>query len=347
MRLLITGGAGFIGSELVRRLVATGDHDVTVLDKLSYAGNLANLSSLVETQRWRFVQGDICDRDLVRELAAETDAIINLAAESHVDRSLRDPGGFIHTDVFGTWVLIEAAREARHERFLQVSTDEVYGEVMTGRVTEDAPFLPRSPYSASKAGAELQIRAYMETYGFPAVITRGSNTYGHNQYPEKIVPLFIVNALEGRALPIYGDGSAVRDYLHVSDHAAAIECVLTAGTPGLAYNVASGNEISGVAMCDAILSATGAAESLKSFVRDRPGHDSRYAVDTSRIEALGWRPLVAFDEGLASTVAWYSSNREWWQRLRDPDYWAFYTDTFVEVRGSVTPTVARTHSAAP
>ena len=329
MRLLVTGGAGFIGSEFVRMTLATHpDSSVTVLDKLTYAGNLANLAPVLQGTRLRFVQGDICDAALVGDLARDTDAIVNFAAETHVDRSLQAPGQFIQTDVYGTFVLMEAAREAGHERYLQVSTDEVYGEVLEGCSTEADALRPRSPYSASKAGAEMLVSAYRASHGFPALVTRGSNTYGPYQYPEKIIPLFITNAIDERPLPLYGRGEAVRDYVHVGDHARAIDLVLRRGTPGEDYNIGCGNQVDGVTVAGAVLHALGKPESLMSFVQDRPGHDYRYALDARKLRELGWAPRMDFTAGIAATVSWYREHEEWWRPLKSGEFWEFYRRTY-------------------
>lgn len=326
MRLLVTGGAGFIGSEFVRLTLREHPEDsIIVLDKLTYAGNLRNLDAVCSDPRFRFQRGDIADAGMVGELAREVDVVVNFAAESHVDRSLEDPGAFIQTDVFGTFVLLEAARAAGHERFVQVSTDEVYGDVREGRSLETDPLRPRSPYSASKAGGEMLVWAYRASYGFPAIITRGSNTYGPYQYPEKIIPLFITNALDGRSIPIYGDGSAVRDYIYVEDHCRGIDLALRAGSPGEDYNIAqSGEEINGVRVADTVLRLVGKDASLKEFVQDRPGHDRRYAIDSTKLRALGWSPRYDFDSGMALTIAWYDRNRDWWEPLKSGEFWAFY-----------------------
>jgi dTDP-glucose 4,6-dehydratase len=325
VRLLVTGGAGFIGSEYVRFTLREHPGDsVVVLDKLTYAGNLANLAPVAGDPRYRFVRGDIADADLVGSLAAETDVVINFAAESHVDRSLEAPGQFIQTDVYGTYVLLEAALRAGHERFLQVSTDEVYGDVEAGRSRESDPLRPRSPYSASKAGGEMLVWAYRASHGLPAIVTRGSNTYGPYQYPEKIVPLFITNAIDDLPLPLYGDGGAVRDYLYVEDHCRGIDTALRNGAPGDDYNIGFGGEVSGLEVADTVLAALGKPASLKQPVRDRPGHDRRYALDTSRLRGLGWEPRVGFAEGIRRTVDWYVANPSWWRPLKSGEFWEFY-----------------------
>jgi len=325
MKLLITGGAGFIGSEFVRMTLREhADDSVIVLDKLTYAGNERNLDSVASDPRYRFVRGDICDADLVNDLVKDCDVVVNFAAESHVDRSLEAPGQFILTDVFGAFVLMEAARRAGHERFLHVSTDEVYGDVHTGFSSEQDPMRPRSPYSASKAGGELQVQAYRASYGFPAVVTRGSNTYGHHQYPEKIIPLFITNAIDDRPLPIYGDGGAVRDYLHVEDHARGIDAALRHGALGEDYNIGAGGEVSGIAVADTVLRLLGKPDSLKQHVRDRLGHDRRYALDFAKLRGLGWVPSVTFEDGMRRTVQWYVDNEAWWRPLKSGEFWDFY-----------------------
>lgn len=325
MQLLVTGGAGFIGSEFVRHTLREHPGDsVVVLDKLTYAGNLRNLDAVAADPRFRFVRGDISDAHLLGDLAPEVDVIVNFAAESHVDRSLDAPGQFIHTDVYGTYVLMEAARRVGHRRFIQVSTDEVYGDVAVGLSLETDPLRPRSPYSASKAAAEMLVWSYRASYGFPAIITRGSNTYGPYQYPEKIIPLFITNAMDNLPLPIYGRGSAVRDYLFVEDHCRGIDTALRQGHPGDDYNIALGGCVSAVQVADAVLSELGKPNSLKQFVSDRPGHDQRYAVDTSRMRHLGWMPEVDFATGIHQTVAWYAENTSWWRPLKSGEFWDFY-----------------------
>ena len=324
-RLLVAGAAGFIGSNFVRLLRATRPEvEITVLDKLTYAGNLANLVEFEGKPGYRFVRGDICDAGVVNALAAETDAIVNFAAETHVDRSLMDPYAFIETDVRGTAVLCEAARTHGNQLLLLVSTDEVYGNVPVGRSTENSPILPRSPYSASKAGGEHIARSYAESFGLPLLVTRGSNTYGPYQYPEKLVSLLITNAIDGRTLPLYHDGSAVRDFVHVEDHCRAIDLVLHEAPVGGTYNVGTGVETSGLQVAKTLLAIMGQPESLIEFVADRPGHDYRYALDIARVTELGWAPRIKFNEGLEQTVRWYQERQDWWRPLKSGEYWDFY-----------------------
>ena len=321
MKILVTGGAGFIGSHFARRLAAHGE-EVVVLDKLTYAGNRANLEGVEH----EFLEGDIADPEIVARAANGVDAIVNFAAETHVDRSILGPAEFILTDVLGTQVLLDHARH-HGKRFVQVSTDEVYGDIPLGApaCTEDAPLRASSPYSASKAGGELQVFAYVRTYGVDAVVTRGSNTYGPNQYPEKILPLFITNALDGEPLPLYGDGKQVRDWLHVEDHCAGIELALREGEAGEVYNVGGGAEAENIEITRRVLEHTGADESLIRPVDDRPGHDRRYSLDTRKLESLGWTRSWSLEDGLAATVDWYRDNRHWWEAIKSSaDYRAFY-----------------------
>jgi dTDP-glucose 4,6-dehydratase len=324
-RLLVAGAAGFIGSNFVRRLRRERpETEIWVLDKLTYAGNPANLADFDGQAGYRFVEGDICDTALVDELAAQVDAIVNFAAETHVDRSLMDPFAFVSTDVYGTAVLCEAARKHEHQVFLLVSTDEVYGDVTEGRSREADPLRPRSPYSASKAGGEMLARAYAISHDLPLLVTRGSNTYGPYQYPEKIIPVHITNAIDDRTLPLYSDGTAVRDYLYVEDHCRAIDLVLHDAPVGEVYNVGTGRETSGNEVAHSVLELLAKPESLIEYVADRPGHDYRYALDITKVCALGWTPRVDFREGMELTVRWYQANPAWWRALKSPDYWTYY-----------------------
>jgi len=337
-RIVVTGGAGFIGSNFVRWMIDRHHElELTVLDKLTYAGNLANLADLTDNRRFRFVRGDIADASLVGKLAKEADAIVNFAAESHVDRSIEAPGDFIQTDIVGTHVLLEAARRHSHQLYLQISTDEVYGNVSTGLSSEDAGLAPRSPYAASKAGADLLVLAYATTYGLPVAITRSSNNFGPFQYPEKIIPLFVTNALNGEALPVYGDGMQVRDWLYVTDNCAAIEAVLMGAAAGEVYNVGAGNELTNLDLTRAILAKVGQPVDLIRLVDDRPGHDRRYAVDTTKIRGLGWRPNHEFSDALATTIAWYRDNPAWWKPLKTGAYLDYYRRQYADRLASSLP----------
>ena len=323
MKLLVTGGCGFIGSTFVR-IALERDAEVVNLDKLTYAGNPANVADVADEPGYSFVHGDIADPTVVADAIAGCDAIVNFAAESHVDRSILDPSEFIRTDVQGTATLLAAARAAGVGRFLQVSTDEVYGSIDTGSFTETDPLMPSSPYSASKAGGDLQVLAWHHTYGMDAVVTRGSNTFGPRQYPEKLIPLFVTNALDGLELPVYGDGMQVRDWIHVTDHCEGIWTVLHHGVAGEVYNVGGGHEQPNIAITRRILELTGADEQLIRYVADRPGHDRRYSLSTDRLRTLGWEPRASFEEALADTVAWYTDNRDWWAPIKSGDYRAYY-----------------------
>ncbi len=329
MHLLVTGGAGFIGSNFVRYVfTAHPDYRITVLDKLTYAGRLENLAEFAADPRFRFVRGDIADASVVNPLVAEVDAVVSFAAETHVDRSLLQPGSFITTDVYGVYVLLEAAKAYGLKRFLLVSTDEVYGQVLTGSSKETDNLDPRSPYSASKAGGELLARAYFASYGVPVLVTRGSNTFGPYQYPEKMLPLFVTNAIDDQPLPLYGDGLNVRDWLYVMDHCSGIDLVLHRGQPGEAYNVGGGNERTNLEMTERILALLGKPRSLIRHVADRPGHDRRYSLDCTKIRALGWRPAHAFDDALASTVRWYAENQSWWRTIKSGEYAEYYRQQY-------------------
>ena len=322
MRLLVCGGAGFIGSAFVRRMLTKHeDWQIVCFDKLTYAGNLDNLLAVAEDSRYSFVRGDIGDRaavDAAIEAAGGVDAIVNFAAETHVDRSIAEPEAFLHTDILGTHTLLEVVRARKIGRMVQVSTDEVYGSIDSGSFCETDRIHPSSPYSASKAGGDLQVLAYHTTFGTPAMITRGSNTYGPYQYPEKLIPLFVTNALEGGQLPLYGDGLNVRDWLHVDDHADGIEAALLHGCPGEVYNIGGGNERTNLEITRIILDELGLDfEASVKRVSDRPGHDRRYSITCAKArEDLGWQPVVDFETGLLETIRWYKANPDWWGKLK-------------------------------
>jgi dTDP-glucose 4,6-dehydratase len=317
--ILVAGGAGFIGSNFVHRLLRSGGPGVrvTVLDKLTYAGNRENLAALEGRRGFRFVQGDIADAQAVSQAMDRCDAVVNFAAETHVDRSIYGATDFIATDVLGTYVMLETAQRHGIERFVQISTDEVYGSIAEGSAREDWPLDPSSPYAASKAGGDLVARSFFKTHGFPVLITRCSNNYGPYQYPEKVIPLFITNAIQDLPLPLYGDGQNVRDWIYVEDHCRAIELVLEKGQAGEIYNIGGGEEHANIELTRRILRILGKPESLIRPVKDRPGHDRRYSVDDAKVRALGYRPAVSFEEGLERTCRWYTQNRAWWQAIRE------------------------------
>ncbi len=322
MRLLVTGGAGFIGSHYVRSVLGEAwggvrPESVVVLDRLTYAGNLANLDPVRDDERLRFVQGDVCDRALVDRLVAEVDAVVHFAAESHVDRSILGAADFVMTNVVGTQTLLDAARERSVSKFVQVSTDEVYGSIPTGSWSEEEPVAPNSPYSASKASADLLARAYFSTHGLPVCVTRCSNNYGPYQFPEKVIPLFVTNLIDGGEVPLYGEGANVRDWLHVDDHCRGVHLVLESGRPGEVYNIGGGTELTNKELTGLLLEATGTGWDRVRHVPDRLGHDLRYSVDITKIRTeLGYAPRVRFEDGLAATVRWYQAHRDWWQPLK-------------------------------
>ena len=325
---LITGGAGFIGANFVHYLLEHHpDYRVVVYDKLTYAGNLNNLADVSDDPRFHFVRGDICDAALVEEVIREheIDAIVNFAAETHVDRSIMNPDAFIQTDVYGTYVLLEAARKFGLERYHQISTDEVYGHIPPGYSSvESDPVAPRSPYAASKASGDLLVNAYWITYGLPVTISRGSNNIGPYQYPEKVVPLFVTNALEGKPLPVYGDGRQMRDYQWVLDHCEAIDVVLHRGQLGEAYNIGTGTEIENLQMVEILLDELGASRSLIQHVEDRPGHDRRYSLNIDKIRALGWEPRHDPEAAIRKTVRWYVENEWWWRPIKEGEFKEYY-----------------------
>ncbi|WHX99993.1 dTDP-glucose 4,6-dehydratase [Neobacillus sp. DY30] len=325
MKLLVTGGAGFIGSNFVRYMVNKyPEYNIVNLDLLTYAGNLENLKDIENAANYKFVRGDIADREFINGLFQEEkfDYVLNFAAESHVDRSITDPGIFVQTNIQGTLALLDAAKTFGVTKYLQVSTDEVYGTLgETGYFTEDTPLAANSPYSASKAGADLLVRAYHETFGLPVNITRCSNNYGPYHFPEKLIPLMIINALHDKELPIYGDGLNIRDWLHVEDHCQAIDLVLHKGRNGEVYNVGGNNERTNIEIVKTILKHLNKPESLMKFVKDRPGHDRRYAIDATKLRTeLGWSPKYNFDTGIEQTINWYLNNREWWENIISGEY---------------------------
>lgn len=331
--ILVTGGAGFIGSNFCRYMLAKyPDYNIIVLDALTYAGNLDNLSDLMDDTRLRFVHGDIRDKAVVEDIAKDVDTIVNFAAETHVDRSIDNPGSFVLTDVFGVFTLLEACRKYDIQRFVHISTDEVYGSIQEGSFKEGDPLEPNSPYSASKAGGELLARAYWVTYGTPVIITRGSNNFGPYQYPEKLIPLFITNAIDDKPLPVYGDGNQVRDWIYVLDHCEGIDAALHKGEPGKAYNIGGGNERTNLEVTKLILSMLGKPESLIIFVTDRPGHDVRYSLDCRYMRELGWSPRHDFETALRDTVQWYLQNETWWRNIteKQPDYQEFTCKWYAE-----------------
>lgn len=317
MKLLVTGGAGFIGSNFIRYMLNKyGDHTIVNLDKLTYAANLENLKDIEKNRRYSFVKGDICDRKLAEKVAEEVDVIINFAAESHVDKSIAEPEPFLTTNVLGTQVLLEAARRFDHEKFVQISTDEVYGSIISGSFKEEDPLRPSSPYAASKAAADMLAHSYIVTYGLPVVITRSTNNFGPYQHPEKLIPKLIINAISGKPLPIYGDGKNVRDWLYVVDNCEAIDFILRKGKIGGIYNVGAGNEKMNLEIATFILKELGKPKSMIEFVKDRLGHDRRYSLNFEKLKALGRKPKYSFDRGLKETVEWYKQNKKWWEKIK-------------------------------
>lgn len=330
MKLLVTGGAGFIGSNFTRMaLEARSDWEVTVLDKLTYAGRRENLEDLDNDPRFEFIHGDICDEQMVINAMKGCDAVVNFAAETHVDRSIDDSASFVRTDVEGVRVLLEAFRKEDRQLFLQISTDEVYGSVEEGRSVETDQLAPRSPYAASKAGGELLAMSYWTTYGVPVIVTRASNNYGPFQYPEKLIPLFITNAMNGEPLPVYGDGLNRRDWLFVEDHCEALIMVIEKSEPGRIYNIGAGQEHTNKEVTSSILEITGAGENLVKYIKDRPGHDRRYALNVGLVEdEIGWKAETCFSDGLQITVDWYAENSAWWQKIKSGEFREYYKSMY-------------------
>jgi dTDP-glucose 4,6-dehydratase len=331
--ILVTGGAGFIGSNFVRYMVKKyPEYKVVVLDALTYAGNRENLQDLEGSPNYEFHHGNICDKEIVEQLAKRCQVIINFAAETHVDRSILEAGTFIQTDVVGTFTLLEAAKKYKIIRYIQISTDEVYGSIDRGSFFEDSPLQPNSPYSASKASGDMLVRAYHRTYGLPTIITRSSNNYGPYQYPEKLIPLFITNAMEDQPLPLYGDGKNVRDWLYVLDNCEAIDEVLHKGKDGEVYNIGGGNEMENIRITELILKFLDKPKSLIKPVADRLGHDRRYSVDITKMQKLGWKPRYHFEQALQETVQWYQENESWWRHIKEKqeEFKRFYRDYYKE-----------------
>ena len=325
MKLLVTGGAGFIGSNFIRYILKRhADYEVVNFDKLTYAGNLENLAEVESDPRYTFIKGDICDSETARRAARGCQALINFAAESHVDRSISDPGGFLRTDIFGVYVLLEVARELAMERIIQISTDEVYGAIEQGAFREQDRLRPSNPYAASKAGGELLAYSYWHTYGAPVIVTRATNNIGPNQYPEKMVPLFITNALERKPLPLYGDGGQMRDWIHVEDHCTALELLLERGEPGQIYNIGDSPVATNLEVARMILEQLGKPQDLIARVKDRPGHDRRYAVDSSKLRALGWTRQYDLRSALSATIEWYRNNEPWWRKIKSGEFLEYY-----------------------
>jgi dTDP-glucose 4,6-dehydratase len=316
MKLFITGAAGFIGSNYVRHVLSTTDDEVTVFDALTYAGNLSSLDDVANDPRFRFVQGDICDRAAVAAAMDGHDAVVHFAAESHVDRSIVDPDTFVRTNCLGTNVMCDVARNVGVDRFLHISTDEVYGSIEDGSFVETDRLGPRSPYSSSKAGSDLIALSYEETYGLPVIVTRSSNNFGPYQFPEKVIPLFVTNLLDGKKVPLYGDGLNIRDWIYVMDNCAGVDVVLRKGVVGEIYNIGGGNETTNRELTEKVLSLLDVGDEMVEYVQDRLGHDRRYSIDCSKANALGWVPSRSLDEALAETVEWYRANRAWWETLK-------------------------------
>jgi dTDP-glucose 4,6-dehydratase len=316
MKLFVTGAAGFIGSNYVRHVLSSSDDEVTVFDALTYAGNLSSLADIADDPRYSFVQGDICDRDAVAAAMAGHGAVVHFAAESHVDRSIVDPDTFIRTNCLGTNVMCDVARHVEVDRFLHISTDEVYGSIDVGSFVETDRLGPRSPYSSSKAGSDLIALSYEETYGLPVIVTRSSNNFGPFQFPEKVIPLFVTNLLDGKKVPLYGDGLNIRDWIYVEDNCTGVDVVLRKGQVGEIYNIGGGNETTNRELTEKVLAMCGVGDEMVEYVEDRLGHDRRYSIDCSKANALGWKPTRSLDEALGATVEWYRANRAWWEPLK-------------------------------
>lgn len=328
LKILITGGAGFIGSNFIHYILNQyPNHTIINIDKLTYAGNYDNIADLENNPNHIFIKGDICDKELVNNAMKNVDLVVHFAAETHVDRSIMEAGAFLHTDVIGTFILLEAAKQKNIKLFVQISTDEVYGSVEKGYCTEDAPLMPSNPYSASKAAADRLAYSYYKTYNLPVIITRCSNNYGPYQHPEKLIPLFITNAIENLSLPLYGDGLNIRDWIYVRDHCSALELIINKGTVGEVYNIASHHFKTNIEITKLLLRYLRKPESLIKFVKDRPGHDRKYSISNDKIKKLGWKPKTSFTNGIKKTIQWYLSNQDWWKKIKhnDPEFKKFYS----------------------
>ena len=332
MKILVTGGAGFMGSNFIHYMLKKyPDYQIVNLDKLTYAGNLENLADIEENKNYSFIKGDIADEKIVDDIVSKgVDIIVNYAAETHNDRSIMNPGDFVKTDVIGVYTLLEAVKKHNVEKFVQISTDEVYGSIKEGKFTEESPLKPNSPYSASKAGGDLLIRSYYKTYELPVIITRSCNNFGAYQYPEKVWPLFITNLIEGKKVPLYGDGSNVREWIYVLDHASAVDFILHNGEFGEVYNIGSGDELNNIELTKKILALMNQNEDMIEYVKDRPGHDWRYSLDSSKLIKLGWEKQWDFDEALKMTVSWYEHNDKWWKNIKSGDYKNYYKKQYQE-----------------
>jgi len=331
MRVLITGGAGFMGSNAIRYFLKKySDIEIVNLDKLTYAGNPDNLKDIENNSRYRFIKGDIIDRNLLDNTVKDVDVIINYAAETHVDRSILDPKEFIVTDVLGTYSLLESAKKHNIKKYIQISTDEVFGSIQDGKFTEESPFKPNSPYAASKAGGDHLCRAYFKTYDMPIIVTHSCNFFGPYQYPEKLIPLFITNLLENKKIPVYGDGLQAREWISTQDHCQAVDLILQKGKAGEVYNISTGDEIKNIEITKLLLAELNKNDSFIDYVKDRPGHDRRYAIDATKLRVLGWSPKMNFNDGIKQTIEWYKNNEGWWKKIKSGEYLKYYKQQYAQ-----------------
>ena len=331
MRVLITGGAGFMGSNAIRYFLKKySDIEIVNLDKLTYAGNPDNLKDIENNSRYRFIKGDIIDRNLLDNTVKDVDVIINYAAETHVDRSILDPKEFIVTDVLGTYSLLESAKKHNIKKYIQISTDEVFGSIQDGKFTEESPFKPNSPYAASKAGGDHLCRAYFKTYDVPVIVTHSCNFFGPYQYPEKLIPLFITNLLENKKIPVYGDGLQAREWISTQDHCQAVDLILQKGKAGEVYNISTGDEIKNIEITKLLLAELNKNDSFIDYVKDRPGHDRRYAIDATKLRVLGWSPKMNFNNGIKQTIEWYKNNEGWWKKIKSGEYLKYYKQQYAQ-----------------